>query len=145
MHDDPTLTLREGLERLCQRNEAVFSARDVTPEAAAFFRCHDAAHVVFGCDTSLCGEGVLKMFTIFGTTLGFWKHIAGYAHADAGSLFMQYRWRHLAKNVINLVTNLPRAIVRARQMSKPWPWSEHAEYLDVSLADIRREFNIRVI
>ena len=145
MLDDPTLTLREGLQRLRQQNTSVFSAREVTPEAEAFFRCHDTAHVVFGCDTSLYGEGVLKLFTMFGTTLGFWKHITGYFQADAGSLFMQYRWRQVAKNLLKVIIDAPRVILRARQMSKPWPWSEHAEYLDVAVSDIRREFNIKVI
>lgn len=99
-------TLRDGIKRFCEENAAVFTARDMSPAAQEFFRCHDTAHVVFGCDTSIFGEGILKMFTIFGT---------------------------------------PRAFIHARRMSRPWPWSEHARYLDRSLEDIRGEFNIKVI
>lgn len=143
--DDPAFTLRESIKRLCEENASVFSARDISPEAQEFFRCHDTAHVVFGCDTSIFGEGILKMFTIFGTTLGFWKHLSGYAQADAFALFMQYNWRHVVRHIFKLLANIPRAFIHAKQMSRPWPWSEHAEYLDMSIEEIRSEFNIRVI
>jgi ubiquinone biosynthesis protein Coq4 len=142
---DSALTLRQGIRQFYEENAAVFSARDVSPKARGFFRCHDTAHVVFGCDTSLFGEGVLKIFTIFGTTLGFWKHLTGYAEADAFALFKQYSWCHLAQHILKLLTNSPRAFICAKQMSKPWPWAEHADYLDRSLEEIRREFNIQVV
>lgn len=35
-----------------------------------FFRCHDAAHVVFGCGTGLDDEAVVKIWSFFGTTRG---------------------------------------------------------------------------
>lgn len=142
---DSALTLREGVRRFYEENAAEFSARDISPEAQEFFRCHDTAHVVFDCDTSLFGEGVLKIFTIFGTTLGFWKHLTGYAEADAFALFKQYSWRHLARHIFKLVVTSPRAILSARRMSKPWPWAEHIDYLDRPLEEIRREFNIQVV
>lgn len=145
MNDDSELTLREGVKRLCKENRAVFSARDMSPEAQEFFRCHDVAHVVFGCDTSIFGEGILKIFTIFGTSLGFWKHLAGYAEADAFALFRQYSWRHLVRHIFKLVINVPRAFMHAKQMSKPWPWADHSAYLDRSIEDIRRAFNIKVV
>ena len=139
------MTLREGLDRHHAKNAAVFSEADLSPEAQAFFRCHDVAHVVFGCDTSLCGEGLLKIFTIFGTTMGFRTHLAAYAQAGAFGLFRQYGLRAVLRDIGRLCVRIPRAIVRARRMTKPWPWSDHGEYLDVSIADIRREFNIEVV
>jgi ubiquinone biosynthesis protein Coq4 len=145
MNDDSALILREGVKRFCEGNAAVFSERDMSSEASEFFRCHDTAHVVFGCDTSIFGEGILKIFTICGTTLGFWKHVKGYADADAFALFRQYSWRHLVGHIFKLVANVPRAFIHAKQMSKPWPWADHSLYLDRSIKEIRREFNIKVI
>lgn len=145
MIDDSESTLRQGVERLCMQNAAFFSERDTSPEAQEFFRCHDTAHVVFGCDTSLFGEGALKLFTIFGTTLGFWKHVFAYREVDAFTLFRQYGGRHIAKNGFLLILNVPRIVIRARQMRKPWPWSDHEEYLDKSIIDIRNEYRIRVV
>jgi ubiquinone biosynthesis protein Coq4 len=117
----------------------------MSPEAQEFFRCHDTAHIVFGCDTSIFGEGVLKIFTIFGTTLDFWKHVLAYTEADAFALFRQYSWRHIVKNVFKLIVNIPRTFIHAKQMSKPWPWSDHDEYLDKSVKEIRNEFKIKVV
>ncbi len=142
--DDPTLTLRQGLDRYTNANQGVLSTREVSDEAEQFFRCHDVAHVVFACDTTLVGEGTVKLWTIFGTTLGFWKHLRGYSEADAFSLFRQYSRRHLARHIGRLLVSMPSTILRARRMTAPWPWSEHEPYLDVSLAEIRAEFGIEV-
>lgn len=145
MNETNTHTLREGLIQLRQENAAIFSDRNISPDAQEFFRCHDTAHVVFGCDTSLFGEGILKIYTIFGTTLGFWRHLSAYSEASAFALFRQYSLAHLCKHILKLIGNAPRAIVRARRMSKPWPWTEHGAYLDKPVAEIRKEFNIIVI
>lgn len=145
MDVDPSLTLRQGIERFAQANKAVFSERETSPDADVFFRCHDTAHVVFGCDTSLFGEGTVKLWTIFGTTLGFWRHLRGYAEADAFSLFRQYSARHLVKHIASLLANVPRTIRRARRMRESWPWSDHEEYLDMPLADIRARFGIEPV
>lgn len=145
MDDDDKLTLREALERFRQRNAAMFSARDLSPEAETFFRCHDTAHVVFGCDTSLFGEGVVKLFTIFGTTLGFVGHLKGYAEAEAFSLFRQYSVLHVIRHIARLIAAIPLVIFLAKRMKKPWPWSDHDEYLGRMLEDIRAEFGIRVL
>jgi hypothetical protein len=143
--DDPALTLRQGIEQFTRANKAVLSDRETSEEADTFFRCHDTAHVVFGCDTSLFGEGIVKLWTIFGTTLGFWKHLRGYADADAFSLFRQYSARHLAKHVVSLLVNVPRTIQRATRMREPWPWSDHEVYLDMPIADIRAAFGIEPV
>lgn len=139
---DAEITLRAALEDFTERNQKYFTSRDVSPEAQEFFRCHDTAHVVFGCNTTIVGEGTVKIWSIFGTTLGFWKHVRGYAEADAFSLFRQYSWAHVAKSIARLVVTIPRAIWRARQMAKPWPWASHDDYLDQPLAAIQSEFNI---
>lgn len=138
------LTLRQATEKFHEEHAVHFSGQDLSPEAKKFFLYHDTAHVVFGCDTSLFGEGIVKLFTIWGTTLGFRGHLAGYSEAGAFSLFRQYSTRHLARHIGRLLLAAPRAFIRARRMSKPWPWSDHGEYLDMPLADIRREFNIKV-
>ena len=145
MNDDSMLTLREGLHRLRQQNARLFSDRDDSADVQEFFLCHDTAHVVFGCDTSIFGEGMLKIFTIFGSTLGFWKHLTAYSQANASALFRQYSFNHVVRNVFYVIAGMPRAWVRARRMTRAWPWADHDEYLDTTVAEIRREFNIEVI
>lgn len=142
---DSQLTLREAVERLWAENSARFSHRDMSPEAQEFLRCHDTAHIVFGCDTSIYGEGALKIFTIFGTTLGFWGHISAYADADAFALFRNYSWRHILKDISGLIVSIPRTYLHARQMRRPWPWSDHNAFMDRSIEEIRNEFNIKPV
>jgi ubiquinone biosynthesis protein Coq4 len=136
-------TLREAIKEFNSVNSKYFSDRDISLEAQEFFKCHDIAHVVFGCDTSIVGEGKVKVWSIFGTTLGYWKHIQGYAEADAFSLFRQYSWSHVLKSIFKLLTKIPQAIFRARRMTKPWTWSSYEPYLDMPLTQIREEFNIK--
>lgn len=145
MRDNPELTLRAGIAQFCEKNAALLAERNVSPEAKAFFRFHDTAHVVSDCDTSVFGEGVVKMFTIFGTTLGFRGHLAGYSEADAADLFRQYSMGQLIRDGGRLILVAPKVITRARRMYKPWPWSDHSQYLDRPLGAIRREFNIKVL
>ena len=140
---DTNLTLREAIEEFNSANSKYFSSRDVSVAAQDFFRCHDIVHVLFDCNTSIVGEGKVKIWSIFGTTLGFWKHLRGYAEADAFSLFRQYSWPHVLKSLFRLIITMPQAIFRARQMTKPWPWSSYESYLDMPLASIRKEFNIK--
>jgi len=142
---DSQTTLREAIKEFYTVNFKYFSSRDISPKAEELFRCHDTAHVVFGCDTSILGEGMVKIWTIFGTSLGFWKHLEGYAEADAFSLFKEYRWSHVANNIFKIFITAPRVIIRARLMNKRWPWSSFEPYLDLPLDAIRKEFNIKPI
>lgn len=137
------LTLRAAIEAFYAANAKYFGDRDKTPEAEIFFRHHDIAHVIFDCDTSIVDEGKVKVWSIFGTTLGFWKHIKGYSEADAFSLFKMYSWSHVLKSVFKLILIMPRVMIRARSMNKPWPWSSYEEYLDQPITQIRAEFNIK--
>jgi len=44
------------------------------------------------------------VWTMFGTTLGFWRHLRGYAEVDALSLFRQYSLRHMAPSPIRTIS-----------------------------------------
>lgn len=140
-----TITLQEALDAFNQKNSANFADRELTAASAEFFRCHDVAHVVFDCDTTLYGEGVVKLWTLFGTTLGLWQHLTGYKEVNAFSLFRMYSWRHISNNILRLLVDIPRVVIRARSMTKLWPWSEFETYLDKPIEDIRRQFNIKPI
>lgn len=141
----PAATLRTELAGFLAANAKYFSDREVSTEAQEFFRCHDIAHVVFGCDATIVGEGKVKIWSIFGTTLGFRDHLKGYSEADAFALFREYSWTHVARSIARVLWNVPRAMYGARRMRKRWPWAAHAEYMDVPIAQIRAEFGITPI
>ena len=65
MHDferqDSRQTLEQGIAEYHAKNPGLAVCRDPSSEAAAFFRCHDAIHVVFGCGNGLEDEAVVKL------------------------------------------------------------------------------------
>ncbi len=144
---EDNITLRQGLELFHKeyKDHLSHNQNDITSEAKAFFKSHDIAHVLFGCDISLYGEGSVKIWTIFGTTLGFWKHITGYQDANAFQLSKHFTFAHIASNIFKFLLSIPKIIIRAKQMTKPWNWAGFEQYLDTPISEIRKEFNIKVL
>ncbi len=58
---EETITLRQGFDKFQKRNRKLFADRPLSKEGEKFLRCHDIAHVVFDCDTSIYGEGLVKI------------------------------------------------------------------------------------
>jgi len=147
MKEERNITLREGLDKFHKEHKAYLShnKKGLSSEAQTFFKSHDIVHVLFGCDISLFGEGSVKIWTIFGTTLGFWKHIKGYQEANAFELSKNYNIVHVLNNIFKFLSSIPVLIIRAKRMSKPWPFSEYESYLNTEITEIRREFNIRIL
>lgn len=147
MREAQNLTLRQGLEQFHKENKDYLShdQEGISSEAKTFFESHDIAHVLFGCDISLFGEGAVKIWTIFGTTLGFWKHIGAYREASAFELSKKISLADFVSNIIKLLMSIPLLIIRARKMEKRWPWSGFEPYLDIPVSEIRKEFNIHVL
>lgn len=139
------ITLQQGIDQFHKKNKQYFSKRNHSEKGKEFLRCHDAAHVVFGCDTTLYGEGVVKVWTTFGTTSTFWEVVTGYNEVNAFELFKMYSSGHVLKNIKRFLLAIPKVISRAKKMSKPWAFSEYEAYLDHPLSEIRREFNIQVL
>lgn len=147
MIKENNITLRRGLEIFYEeyKNHLSHEKEEIPHEVRSFFKSHDIAHVLFGCDISLFGEGSVKIWTIFGTTLGFWKHLRAYKKADAYELSKNYSLSHVVSNIFKFLVSIPLLIIRSNKMSKPWPWTEYEPYLDTSISEIRREFNIKVL
>ena len=147
MIEERKITLRQGLEKFYQENKSYLShnKKGVSREAKSFFKSHDVAHVLFGCDISLLGEGSVKLWTIFGTTLGFWKHIRGYNEANAFELSKNFTFAHFVSHIFKFLLSIPLIIIRAKRMYKPWPWSGFESFLDTPITEIRKEFNIQVL
>ncbi|PHI21656.1 hypothetical protein CEQ90_02265 [Lewinellaceae bacterium SD302] len=145
--EEKSITLKQGLEKFYEDYRENLSHKDdgLPDEVRHFFKSHDIAHVLFGCDISLFGEGSVKMWTIFGTTLGFWKHIEEYRKANAFELAKNFEPVSYLSNLLKLMCAIPLLILRAKKMNRPWPWAEYENYLDTPIFKIREEFNIRVL
>ena len=147
MTEEKDITLREGLERFYEEYQPDLSHKKegLPDEDRSFFRSHDIAHVLFGCDITLFGEGSVKIWTIFGTTLGFWDHIAAYKQADAYELATHFSFAEVVTNIFKLLFSIPVLIIRAKRMNAPWPWSDFEAYLDTPVSELREKFNIQVL
>ena len=147
MTEERNITLRQGLEKFYKEHQSHLdhNKEGIPSEVKTFFKSHDIAHVLFGCDISLFGEGSVKVWTIFGTTLGFWKHIRAYKKANAFELSKNFSFAHVVSNIFKFLISIPLLIIRSKNMYKPWPWTEFEPYLDASISETRKEFNIQVL
>jgi len=141
---DTPLTLEEGLREYYASREGLVGGRGLSEEAREFFRCHDVAHVVFGCSTELVDEAVVKMWSFFGTTEGL-RLLRGYRLAESQEIYERIPWSEVARTALVSVAVVPRVLWRCLRMRKRWPWSDFAGHLRVPLAEIRRDYGIRPV
>ncbi|MFK7955588.1 MAG: hypothetical protein AB8B96_05795 [Lysobacterales bacterium] len=136
-------TLREGMAEYFSTFDEFLSTRNSSTTANEFFRCHDAAHVVFGCGLSLEHEVVVKVSTVFGSTGGM-KILKGYALPESHEIYEEITILDGAKVAAKTLIIVPKILWRCFRMSRRWPWDEFDAYLDLRLIDLREEFGIRV-
>lgn len=142
-HQESSQTLAEGLAEYCAAYGEHFGTRKKSLEAEEFFRCHDVAHIIFGCDISLAEEAVVKVSSALGTTAGFGV-LRGYRLAESREVYQQLRWRDIALTALRSLVNVPKTIWRCWKMHKRWNWSEHDVLMGRPLRELRREYGIRV-
>lgn len=135
-------SLAAGLREYYASRDDLVLGRGVSPEAREFFRCHDAAHVVFGCTTSLPDEAAVKIWSFFGTTAGLGL-MRAYRLPESQEVYARLGWGEVASTALRSFGLVPRVLWRCARMRRRWPWSEFDAYLDVPLAEIRREYGIR--
>lgn len=140
---DSVQTLAEGIAEYYATNPGLSALRGMTPEAQQFFRCHDVAHVVFGCNTELDDEAVVKLSSIFGTTAGFGV-LRGYRLHESRQIYQQLPLGATLASIAHSAFIVPRTIRRCLRQRARWPWCGYERFLTVPLRQIREEFGIRV-
>jgi hypothetical protein len=139
---DTKLTLAEGLREYYSSRDGLVGGRGVPDSAREFFRCHDAAHVVFGCDTTLPDEAAVKICSVFGTTGGFGV-LKGYRSPESKEIYEKLELGPIVTTALRSFPIVARAFSRCRKMTKRWPWSDFDACRDVGLNELRREYGIR--
>jgi len=142
LQDSPQ-TLAEAIAEYYAANPELAKGRAMSPEAQHFFRCHDAAHVVFGCSTALDDEATVKIASVFGTTAGL-RVLKGYRLHESRQIYKQISPRAAFTTIAHSVIVVPRTLLRCLRQRSPWPWAEFEQYLSVPLRDIRHRFGIVV-
>ena len=137
-------TLGSGLEEYYASRADLVTGRGASSAAREFFRCHDAAHVVFGCNTSLRNEAMVKLWSFFGTTRGL-RLLREYRLPESQEIYATLDWGSIARTVPRALAVAPRVIARCLRMHKRWPWPDFEKFLEVPLRDLREEYGIRVL
>ena len=95
-HSATALTLESGLAEYYASRADLVGDRGTSAAAREFFRCHDAAHVVFGCSTTLLNEAMVKIWSFFGTTRGLGL-IREYRLPEAQEIYETLDWGLIAR------------------------------------------------
>ncbi|MCC7266730.1 MAG: hypothetical protein IT546_05235 [Caulobacteraceae bacterium] len=140
---DSPLTLAEGLEEYYLAHPGLKRGETLSADARAFFERHDAVHVVYGCDTTLPQEAIVKLASFFGTTEGL-KVMEGYRLYDSLDIYRQLRLADILATLARVPVLVPRTIWRCRRQAKPWPWDDFDDGLDTPLAALRAKYGLRV-
>jgi len=140
---DSRQTLAEGIAEYRRANPGLLRRRDMSGAAQAFFRCHDAVHVVYGCGTSLHDEAIVKLASIFGSSGGFGV-LRGYRLHEAREIYKTLDAAETLRVVAQSVVIVPRTMLRCLRQRARWPWDDFEALLDTPLAELRRRFGIRV-
>ena len=140
-----TQTLREGLGEYYASEPELLEPRETSSDVRRLLRAHDAAHVVFGCDTSAYGEIVLSRWSLVGATDAIPIYVRGLRSRETRWLFVEFfkKLRPLSL-LVGMIDGL-RAIVRGLRMRKRWPSLDFERHLDRPLFELRQEYGIRVL
>lgn len=139
------LTLREALAEYYRSNPDLLDPDGMPEDAAQFFRQHDMAHVVFGCDTSLAGEVRADMWTIFGASVGLRGYIEYLKYPQVNDVFEGLGYWQVAVASARALPDVGRIFLRSRKMQRPWPWDGYEPFLDRTLCDVRGEYGVQVL
>jgi ubiquinone biosynthesis protein Coq4 len=142
---DSPQTLREGLAEYRARNPGLLDPGEMAAEAAALFRQHDAAHVVFGCDTTLRGETLVDTWTIFASSIGLRGYLAYLRLPQVNQVFAEAGLLRIALAGVRCAPDLIRVVWRSRRVAGKWPWREYEAHLDRPLREIREGLRIRLV
>ena len=137
------MSLAEGLEEYYHKHPFLKRGHELSADARAFFRCHDAVHVVYGCDTSLTKEAVVKLSGIFGATGGL-AVLSGYALHESTDIYRKLTVLEILDTVLASLVVVPRTIWRCARQESRWPWSQFDDRLKTPLVDLRAQSDIRV-
>ena len=139
------LTLAQGLSESRALNPDLDDARQATPEGIAFFRCHDVAHVVFACNTSLLNEAMADAWTLFGTSVSLRQFLNFMKIEEHQDIIAKIGWPTAIATFIKALPYIFLIALRSTTMTRRWPWEAFSAYLQVPLGEIRCEFHIRPI
>ena len=150
LQQNSTLTLEEGLKEYSSLYPFL-NDNSGGDEESRWFRRHDVTHVVFGTlPFQLRGETLNDAWTMAGTTTTYKKYKEFFKYVSYDTVMKCYYKKYGGKfwtywKMLKLGPAIILAYYRGYRMRKKWDWFNPEPYMNHSLADIRNEFNIKVI
>lgn len=139
-----TQTLAEGLAEYYGAHPWLKRGADLHSDAARlFFASHDVVHVVYGCDTAMTDEAIVKLSSLFGTTAGLGV-LRGYALHESMDIYRRLAPRDTLRAIALAPWLIARTIWRCSRQTRRWPWDDHAALMGEPLVALRGRFGIRV-
>ena len=138
------ITLREGLDEFRKMVPNFIGAEQYSnPESKALFQGHDAVHVISGLGINITEEAMVDAFTYSSTDLSIWESMKYTKLPEIQNLIRTLPKRDLVIDSIKAIPSAFKVWRASKKMTKKWPFYGWETYLDMSLSDIRDEFNIR--
>lgn len=144
---DSPQTLAQGLEEYYAANQGrVTRPQDLPPGSAELFASHDICHVIFGLSTSPSDEVLADLRTMMSCDVGLRRYAAYLARdAQAQAIFKDFGYLRALRETLAAAPRIARGIAASWRMTRRWPWTPPLAYSARRLADLRREFGIRVV
>ena len=142
---DSSQTLQEGLEEYYASIPGLMIPDDTNEKTAQMLTLHDVTHVIFGCSTSIEDEFLCDSWTLMGSNLSFSKYLEYMKYPETQQMFKEIGYFKVIWIGIKTLPEIIKVYLRTRKMAKKWSWSGYKQYLNLTLKDIRQEFNICLV
>jgi ubiquinone biosynthesis protein Coq4 len=115
--------------------------------AKKLVKAHDIAHIVFGCDTTLLGEMRVQLWTKFGVKSFSLKETLKYARDKESRVLIMNPIGYYAMLIffIKHLSEAGKVKKQAKIFYKKWEYFEEDKYMDKTISEIRKEYNITIL
>jgi ubiquinone biosynthesis protein Coq4 len=143
---DCHITIQQALDRYYAQNPDFYQPDRLDDDSRKVFFAHDVCHIIFGCDTSLVGEAKVEQWTIHSTNFNFQEYVDMVLSTEATRQAVNEV--SIVQMTVKGILNIPiliKTYLRAKKVKPKWDFYNYSGHLERSIAEIRTEFNIRVV
>jgi hypothetical protein len=138
------LTLSQALDAFYSVNSNIFSVPKPNTEWTELLVRHDVAHVFFGVNTNILDESEGDYWTIFGTDLSMKQHLLYAKYPEGKKLIKNIGFINIVKSLFLGIPLLYKVYFHSRKMTRKWSIRGYHQYMNRSLVEIRKEFNLHI-
>ena len=146
-------TLAQGLDEFYLANPH-FNQRADASEIATFMKNHDTIHVVFGLTTAINDEMLADFSAMFCSDIGAMKYMSNFKLLINDNDLLEgikndpeikrLGWLKTGWSLARTLPKVAALFFKGRRMKIKWQWSDHQDWQNKSLKEIRNRFDILV-